>query len=1445
MKNLKINKEQDMISRFILITLIFFLISFNLHAQESEPNNTATNANTFALNTSLTANIGIDGDVLDWFKITIPEEGTLKIISTSPDIGDYYIKLLDVDTERQLMYTEVYPLGEVDSIFKTNLQPGTYYVQVYPYSSNHGSYHIKNEFTPALLPNDNEQNNTVEQAIEFPINSNTTGRLNYVLDDVADNVDWYKITIPEEGSLKVISTSPDIGDYYIRLLDVDKGRLLSYTEVYPLDEVDSVFRTNLQPGTYYVQIYPYSTRHGSYHLKNEFTPALLTNDNEQNNTVEQAIEFPVNSNTTGRLNYVLDNVADNVDWYKITIPEEGILKIISTSPDIGDYYIKLLDVDKDRLLSYTEVYPLDEVDSVFRTNLQAGTYYVQIYPYSTCHGSYHLKNEFTPALLTNDNEQNNTAEKALEFPINTNTTGRLNYVFDNVADNIDWYKITIPEEGTLKIISTSPDIGDYYIRLLDVDTARQLMYSNVYPLGVVDSVFKTNLQPGTYYVQVYPYSAHHGSYHLKNKFTPALLPNDNEQNNTAAEANLIVPDTTLTGRLNYILDNVGDTDDWYKFTVTQPGGIKVVSSSPDNGDYYITLLDTDTITLLQYDNVYPLGDIGTIYGWGLQVGATYFIHISNFSSNVGSYNLDVEFQPAPISSFETVQSLSTVLFTNTSEYATSYNWDFGDGTFSSQVNPSHTYTSPGAFEVTLTASNPNGDIEYSKFVEFRGMQNVEGKHGGNTGNSTVTVYAGGLQSGSVPILRKGETEIIGTNLVFPNTGQIQAVFDLRDAELGVYDVVIKNPGEPEMVLSKAYTVEVGNDPEMYVELIGRNRALLDRWSTYTVELGNKGNTDAYYQILWLAVPDSVKFKNLEFDLSLYNDPAVESYLADCPPYWELDTLDNAPFNGRLYGIPINKVPADSKFSIEFKVKAVENFQISVFTTNPWFEVDAVGGTKSVNESIDIATMSYNKCVAWAIATLIRDKTMGKLTELIPGADCFYGSVKTLSEVTLSYTEGKLTVTSLAWNLTQVVWGCAKDVGKNIPWIKALKISKTMIDVTIDIVNSYSADQECQKFKKKDSKDKDVAAVTSLDPNEIVGPSGFGDANYISSSEASYKIYFENKDVATANALEVSVIDTIDIEKFDMSTFKFDNIWIAGSNYEVIEDSASFGLNIDLRPQINSIVRIQGTVDRETGIVIWHFLSLDPETMDITEDPDAGFLPPNNASPEGEGSVSYSVRLKETVVHNSTISAQAKIIFDFNDPIFTNLYSNTIDRESPVSSIYKIEATSTENVYEIFWQGEDNKSGIDYFNIYMSKGGGDYKLWNSANENLSDTLRMDINKSYKFFAQSVDKLGNVEPYKGYAEETVDINDLKQNIHALNIFPNPVVDISVLKYSIRKSGNVSISINNMAGQVIKTIPAKYHTSGIYEMQLISSEFVDGIYMVSVKSNSGTSVSKFVVN
>ena len=60
-----------------------------------------------------------------------------------------------------------------------------------------------------------------------------------------------------------------------------------------------------------------------------------------------------------------------------------------------------------------------------------------------------------------------------------------------------------------------------------------------------------------------------------------------------------------------------------------------------------------------------------------------------------------------------------VEFINNSQYATSYLWNFGDGTTSTQINPVHTFTDYGYYCITLTAYNECGAVSYTKsiFVE--------------------------------------------------------------------------------------------------------------------------------------------------------------------------------------------------------------------------------------------------------------------------------------------------------------------------------------------------------------------------------------------------------------------------------------------------------------------------------------------------------------------------------------------------------------------------------------------------------------------------------------------------------------------------------------------------------------------------------------------------------
>ncbi len=80
------------------------------------------------------------------------------------------------------------------------------------------------------------------------------------------------------------------------------------------------------------------------------------------------------------------------------------------------------------------------------------------------------------------------------------------------------------------------------------------------------------------------------------------------------------------------------------------------------------------------------------------------------------YNLDD--LPPTVKSFFTIVNTElnieeAIQFRNASENADSYTWDFGDGTSSSEKEPTKTYTSPGNYTVKLKAVGQGGTGNYS------------------------------------------------------------------------------------------------------------------------------------------------------------------------------------------------------------------------------------------------------------------------------------------------------------------------------------------------------------------------------------------------------------------------------------------------------------------------------------------------------------------------------------------------------------------------------------------------------------------------------------------------------------------------------------------------------------------------------------------------------------
>ena len=170
----------------------------------------------------------------------------------------------------------------------------------------------------------------------------------------------------------------------------------------------------------------------------------------------------------------------------------------------------------------------------------------------------------------------------------------------------------------------------------------------------------------------------------------------------------------------WITARVGDYETKFKIDVTAPvvADFTVDTSNYLQVDFEITA-DSKTYDSFKWD----FGDGGTNTSWRslyytYSVGGTYVVSLTLTSNKYGSdtkYKTITVKEPTgvPYASFSYSIYGYSVYLTDKSKGATSYYWSFGDGTASYNRFPSHTYSSPGYYTVTLTAYNKYGSSSAS------------------------------------------------------------------------------------------------------------------------------------------------------------------------------------------------------------------------------------------------------------------------------------------------------------------------------------------------------------------------------------------------------------------------------------------------------------------------------------------------------------------------------------------------------------------------------------------------------------------------------------------------------------------------------------------------------------------------------------------------------------
>jgi uncharacterized repeat protein (TIGR01451 family) len=167
----------------------------------------------------------------------------------------------------------------------------------------------------------------------------------------------------------------------------------------------------------------------------------------------------------------------------------------------------------------------------------------------------------------------------------------------------------------------------------------------------------------------------------------------------------ITPDGTKVYVANYGSNNVSVIDtsnDTVTATINvgnQPSGVAI---TPDGTKAYVTNYGSNNVSVINTSNNTVITSVAVGVGprsLGQFIGRKMDVPVVNFTANVTYGYLPLSVQ-----------------FNDWSTNALSRNWDFGDGTNSTEQNPIHTFSTIGNYTVNLTESNLNGTNSTVKYI---------------------------------------------------------------------------------------------------------------------------------------------------------------------------------------------------------------------------------------------------------------------------------------------------------------------------------------------------------------------------------------------------------------------------------------------------------------------------------------------------------------------------------------------------------------------------------------------------------------------------------------------------------------------------------------------------------------------------------------------------------
>lgn len=427
-----------------------------------------------------------------------------------------------------------------------------------------------------------------------------------------------------------------------------------------------------------------------------------------------------------------------------------------------------------------------------------------------------------------------------------------------------------------------------------------------------------------------------------------------------------------------------------------------------------------------------------------------------------------------------------------------------------------------------------------------------------------------------------------------------------------------------------------------------------------------------------------------------------------------------------------------------------------------------------------------------------------------------------------------------------VVGTITETGGNESWGSNIGVHGAKMQVPI-LANNQCLD---------DLPKKTITGVGSTTPEDKFGPNGFdlpgttqaNQKNFLrGDGRFSYRIDYWNKEDATAPAAEVFIRDTLDAD-FDPTTLNFTSFGFL--RWDVpLEGGQYFNTVVDLRPDFDLLVNVEGSFDPSTREIYWVHRSLDPLTLELPDDPTAGYLPPIDSTGYNIGWVNFSVKPKPNMPSKTVFTNQARVNFDGVGPWGPappyGPYTNVFDFDAPESAVTMLAPQTSTASFEVKWAGDDGDGcGIRSYTIYVSENGGSYHPWLSDTSATNALFKGASGSYYNFYSEATDNLGNKEQEAPHADASTlvvstytpteggELPILFQNI------PNPFSTSTQIPFYLPRSSQVQIEIVDLLGRRLVSVDQAFGP-GINTLQLSKEDLLPGTQVLICQLKTGNHI------